>query len=79
MHNSESFQENEMHTVQMELYLGQTTRHNDSPEKTKTCWIGDFAVPTDHRVKHKEGEKRHKYLDHTKEVKKLWNIKMRWY
>ena len=37
----------------------------------------DSAVPKDHRVKLKEGEKRDKYLDLAKELKKkLWNIKV---
>ena len=34
----------------------------------------DFAVPPDHRVKLKESEKRDKYFDFTKELKKLWNM-----
>ena len=33
--------------------------------------IVDFAVPADHRVKLKECEKRDKYLDLTRELKKL--------
>ena len=36
----------------------------------------DFAVPTDHTVKLKENEKRDKYLDLARELKKLWNMKM---
>ena len=36
----------------------------------------DFAVPTDHRVKLKESEKRDKYLDLARELKKLWNMKV---
>ena len=35
----------------------------------------DFAVPADHRVKLKENEKKDKYLDLLKELKKkLWNM-----
>ena len=34
----------------------------------------DFAVPADHRVKLKENEKKDKYLDLAREVKKMWNI-----
>ena len=30
----------------------------------------DFAVPADHRVKLKESEKKDKYLDLTRELKK---------
>ena len=36
----------------------------------------DFAVPTDHRIKLKECEKKDKYLDHARELKKLWNMKV---
>ena len=36
----------------------------------------NFAVPADHRVKLKESKKRDKYLDLTRELKKLWNMKM---
>ena len=38
----------------------------------------DFAVPADHRVKLKENEKKVKYLDLARELKKkqLWNMKV---
>ena len=36
----------------------------------------DFAVPGDHRVKLKESEKKSKYFDLVKELKKLWNVKV---
>ena len=36
--------------------------------------IVDFAVPADHRVKLKESEKRDKYIDLSRDLKKLWNI-----
>ena len=36
----------------------------------------DFFVPVDHRVKLKESKKKDKYLDLTRELKKLWNIKV---
>ena len=36
----------------------------------------DIAVPADHRVKLKESEKRDKYLDLARELKKLWNMKV---
>ena len=35
----------------------------------------DFAVSADHRVNLKEWEKRYKYLDLTKELKMLWNLR----
>ena len=36
----------------------------------------DFAVPADHRIKLKECEKRDKYLDLARELKKLLNMKV---
>ena len=38
--------------------------------KKRTCWIVDFAVPADHRVKLKESEKKDKYLHLARELKK---------
>ena len=35
-----------------------------------------FAVPTDHRIKLKECQKKDKYLDLARELKKLWNMKV---
>ena len=37
----------------------------------------DFAVPADHRVKLKENEKINKYLDLARELKKLWNMRVK--
>ena len=45
-------------------------------KKKRTCKIVDFAVPADHRIKLKECEKKDKYLDLARELKKLWNMKM---
>ena len=42
----------------------------------RTCKIVDFAVPADHIVKLKQYEKKDKYLDLTRELKKLWNMKV---
>ena len=36
----------------------------------------DFAVPADHRIKLKKSEKKDKYLDLAKRLKKLWNMKV---
>ena len=36
----------------------------------------DFAVSADHRIKLKECEKRDKYLNLARELKKLWNMKV---
>ena len=36
----------------------------------------EFEVQADHRVKLKEKEKRGKFLDHARELKKGWNMKV---
>ena len=60
------------------LNHGQTTRpyNNKQQKKRRTCKIVDFPVPVDHRVKLKESEKKDKYLDLARELKKLWNMKV---
>ena len=45
-------------------------------KKKKICKIVDFAVPADHRINLMECEKKDKYLDLARELKKLWNIKV---
>ena len=42
----------------------------------KICKIVDFAVPADHRINLKESEKKDKYFDLARELKKLWNMKV---
>ena len=44
--------------------------------KKRNYRIVDFVVPVDHRVKLKESEKKDKYQDLARELKKMWNIKM---
>ena len=53
-----------------------STSQYQQQQQKRTCKIVDFAVPADHRIKLKECEKKHKYLDLTKEMKKLWNMKV---
>ena len=43
---------------------------NKKKKKTKICKVVDFAVPADRRIKLKECEKRDKYLDLARELKK---------
>ena len=38
--------------------------------------IVDFAVPAHHRINLKESEKKDKYLNLVRELKKLWNMKV---
>ena len=45
-------------------------------KKKRTCKIVDFAVAADHRVNLKECEKKDKYLDLARQLKKLWNMQM---
>ena len=45
-------------------------------KRKRTCKIVNFAVPADHRLKLKECEKKDKYLDLARELKKLWNMQM---
>ena len=60
------------------------TDHQISPRRPdfiinknkRICKIVDFAVTADHTVKLKECEKKDKYLDLARELKKLWNMKV---
>ena len=45
-------------------------------KKKRICKIVNFAVPADHRIKLKECEKKNKYLDLARELKKFWNMKV---
>ncbi len=45
-------------------------------KKKRTFKIVDFAIPADYRIKLKECEKKYKYLDLARELKKLWNMKV---
>ena len=57
--------------------LGQKTRpYSNQQQKKRTCKIVDFAVLADHRIKLKQCEKKDKYLNLARELKKLWNMKV---
>ena len=43
---------------------------NKKKKKKRICKIDDFAIPADHRIKLKECEKKDKYLDLARELKK---------
>ena len=45
-------------------------------KRKRICKIVDLAVPVDHRINLKESEKKDKYLDLARELKKLWNMKV---
>ena len=56
--------------------LGRKTRPYNNQQKKRNCKIVDFAVPADHRIKLKECEKKDKYLDLARLLKKLWNMQV---
>ena len=57
--------------------MTQTSRsYNSQQKKKRICRTVDFAVSTDHRVKLKESKKKYKYIALTRELKKLWNMKV---
>ena len=54
--------------------LDQKTRRYNYQQNKRICKIVDFAVPADHIIKLKECQKKDKYLDIPRELKKLWNM-----
>ena len=66
MHKPESVLENRKHKKD---HNGPTIRPYN--KKKRTCWIVNFLVPAEHRVKLKESEKKDKYLYDTGELKKI--------
>ena len=45
-------------------------------KRKRICKTVDFAFPADHRINLKKSEKKDKYLDLARELKKLWNMKV---
>ena len=84
MHNPAPVLENDTHKLLWDFDI--KTDHQISArrpdliiinnKKKEICKIIDFAVPGGHRKKLKECEKRDKYLDFARELKKLWNMKV---
>ena len=77
MHNPASVLENDTHKllrdfdIQTDHLIGQKTRpNNNQQQKKRTCKIVDSAVPADDRIKLKESEKKDKYHNLTRELKK---------
>ena len=84
MHNPVAVLENDSHKLLWDFNI-QTdnlipARRQDliiiNNKKKRICKIVDFAVPADHRINQKESEKKDKYLDLARELKKLWNMKV---
>ena len=85
MHNPAPVLENDTHKllwdfdIQMDhliLVRRQKKKKKKKRKEKKICKIVDFAVPADHRIKLKECEKRDKYFDLARKLKKLWNMKV---
>ena len=84
MHNPASVQGNNTHKllwdfdIQMDPLIS-AKRSNlkiIKKKKKRICKIVDLAVPADYRIKEKECEKKDKYLNLARELKKLWNWKV---
>ena len=73
----DSLLENDMHKllwdfdIQIDNLIPAKRSDLNQQQKVRTCSIVDDAVPTDHGVKLKECEKRHKYLDLAWKLKKI--------
>ena len=84
MHNPTPLLENDTHKLQWDFniqtdHLIQARRPDFIIIKKKNNRIYkiiDFAVLVDHRINLKESEKKDKYLDLARELKKLWNMKV---
>ena len=83
MHNPEPVLENDSHKLLCDFNIQTdqiiSARRADLimiNKKMRICKIVDFAVPADHRIKLKESEKKDKYLDLAREIKKPWNMKV---
>ena len=81
MHKPESVLENNTHKLLWDFDI-QTDHQisarkpdliiisNKKKKKKKNCKIVNFSVPADHRIKLKECEKKDKYIDPARELKK---------
>ena len=88
MHNPASVLENNTHKLLWDFDIQTDHRisarrpdlilinNNNNKKKKRNCKIIDFAIPADHRIKLKKCEKKDKYLDLARELKKLWNMKV---
>ena len=85
MHNPESFPENDTlkllwdFKIQTDQLISvkqsdQVIVNNNT--KKRACWIVDLASPADRWVKLKESEKRDKYVNLARELRKLRNMKV---
>ena len=75
MHKAKSLLKNKTHSDRSRYPAKKTKRH-DNNKKERTCWIVNFAVLVNHRVKFKENEERDQYLYFARELKKQWNMEV---
>ena len=84
MHNPAPVRENDTHKLLWDFNIKMDhlipARRPDliiiNKKKKKICKIVDFTVLADQRIILKESEKKDKYLDLARELKKLWNMKI---
>ena len=83
MHNYILLLENETHELwdfDIQTYHLTAARRADliiiNNKKKRICKTLDFAVLIDHRIKLKENEKKDKYIELARELKKLGNMKV---
>ena len=88
MHNPAPVLENNTHKLLWEFYIHTEPlisakrpdliiiKKKKKKKKKRICKIVDFAVPADHRIKLKECEKKDKYLELARDLKKLLNMKV---
>ena len=65
MHKLAPVQENDTHNLLWDFNM-----------QKGICKVVDFAVPANDRINLKESEKKDKYLDLARGLKKLWNMKL---
>ena len=83
MHNPAPVLENDLHKLLWDFNI-QTDHLTPAGrpdliiinKRKRLCKIVDFAVLADHRINLKESEKKDKYLDLARKLKKLWNMKV---
>ena len=78
MHNLESVLENETHKILWDFQI-QMARWLDLVivnKENRTYQIVNFTVPVDNRVKLKESQKRDKYVNLARELKRIWNMRV---
>ena len=66
-------------TELQEIIISDINNNNNyyyNQQKKSICKIVDFAVPADHIINLNECEKKDKYHDLARELKKLWNMKV---